>query len=88
MKPTLNKVLFKPFPSDEISEGGIFVPDSFKEISNRGVISSVGNGTKERPMKLKAGMVVHRVKSWGQEVMIDDELHFLMEDKAILAIEQ
>ena len=88
MTPILNQILFKPFPSEEISEGGILVPDAFREVNNKGTIMGVGNGTNKRPMLLKEGMVAHRVKNWGQEVMINNELHFLMDDKAIIAIEQ
>lgn len=87
MRPILNQILFKPFPSEEMSEGGIIVPDAFKAINNKGTIVGVGNGTKQRPMRLKEGMVAHRVKDWGTEVMINNELHFIMDDRAIIAIE-
>lgn len=88
MQPILNQILFKPFPPKELSEGGLFVPDAFKAIRDKGTIIAVGNGTVKKPMKLKAGMVVHRVKGWGQEVVIDNELYFLMDEGAILAIEE
>ena len=87
MIPTLNQILFKPFPSDEISASGLLIPETAREISNRGLIVEVGNGTAKRPMLLKKGTVAHRVKDWGQEVMINNELHFIMDDRAIIAIE-
>lgn len=87
MTPIRNNVLFKPFPPDEVSEGGIFVPESARKESNRGVLVAVGNGASHRKMKLKAGQVVYRVKDWGTPVEIHGEMHYLMEDAAILATE-
>lgn len=87
MQPIRNQILFKPFPPEEISEGGLFIPESAREISNKGIIVKVGSGTKEKPMKLKQGDVGYRVKGWGCEVMVNGELHFLMDMDAILATE-
>lgn len=83
MIPIRTNILFKPAPSDEKSEGGLYVPDSFKQPSNKGTVVSVGSLCK----KLKAGQVGFRVKSWGQEVLINDELHFLMDESAIIAVQ-
>ena len=87
MQPILNQILFKPLPPEEKSAGGLFVPDAFKAIRNKGTIAAVGNGTPKKPMRLKEGMIAHRVKDWGQEVMIDNELYFLMDADAIIAVE-
>ena len=88
MQPIRNQILVKPYPSDEVSSGGIIVPESFREVSNRVHIVSVGNGTKERPMRLKEGQTGHRVKSWGTEIVMNGELYFLMEDTAIIALNE
>ncbi len=88
MQPIRNFILVKPYPSDEKSMGGIIVPDAYKEVSNKVHIISVGNGTKERPMKLKEGQTGFRVKYWGEEIIINGEKHFLMEDTAIIAINE
>ena len=85
MQPIRNQVLVKPFPSDEISEGGIFVPESARTVSNKVQIVKVGNGTKEKPMNLKPGETGFRVKDWGLEVLIEGEKHYLMDSDAILA---
>lgn len=87
MQPVLNNVLVKPIYTSGISEGGILMPDSFKEPSNKVIVVSVGNGTSKKPMTLKPGDVGYRVKSWGTDVMIENELHFLMDAGAILAKE-
>lgn len=87
MQPIRNQVLIKPFPPDEISEGGIFVPESARKESNKVHIVAVGRGTKENKMKLKPGQVAYRIKDWGTPVDIKGERHYLLEDAAILATE-
>lgn len=82
-----DKVLIKPFPSENISEGGIWVPDSFAEENNKAWVVSVGNGIANKPMRFTPGMVVHRVKAWGTPIEIDGIIHYLMEDTALLASE-
>lgn len=87
MTPIRNQILTKPFPSDNITEGGLFIPDSVRKPSNKMKVIKVGNGSKKKPMTLKEGQTVYRVDGWGTEVFIDGELHFLMEDNAILAVQ-
>lgn len=87
MKPIRNYVLVKPFPPDEVSEGGIFVPESARQENNKVHIVSVGEGTPKRPMNLKAGQIGYRVKDWGTPVEINGEKHYLMDNSAIIAIE-
>lgn len=87
IRPIRSQILFKPLPPDKISVGGIYVPDSAQQINNKGIIVRVGKGTKDKPMKLKEGDIGYRVKSWGCEVMVDGELHYLMDQDAILAKE-
>lgn len=87
MTPIKQNILFKPFETQSTSVGGIIVPDSFKVPSNKGVIVAVGRGSKEKPMKLKQGQIGYRVKDWGEPIVIDGELHFLMDQSAIIASE-
>ena len=88
MQPIRNNILVKPCESDNISAGGIIVPESYKSDSNKVVVVKVGNGTKEKPMLLKEGQIGHRVKNWGTEILIEGEKHFLMEQEAIIALNE
>ena len=85
--PIKGNVLVKPLMADYESVGGIIVPDSFKEESNKVEIIAVGNGTKQRPMYLKKGDIGFRVKDWGTEVIHNGELHYIMDMNDILAVE-
>jgi chaperonin GroES len=87
MQPVRNIVLTKPFPPDEISEGGIFVPESARQESNKMRVIAVGNGTKERKMIFNPGDIVYRVKDWGTPVDIDGERYYLMDQNGIIAKE-
>jgi chaperonin GroES len=87
MIPIRDQILIKPFAGDEISEGGIFVPISVRKPSNKGVVVAIGNGTAKKKMQFKEGDRVFRVKSWGQEVLVNGELHYIMSQDAILALE-
>lgn len=75
-------ILFKPFKSEDKTEGGLFVPDSVKKDSDKGEIVQVGSKVK----KLKAGDIGFRVQGWGDEVIIDGEKHFIMNESAILSL--
>lgn len=83
MQPVLSQVLLKPYPSDEISEGGILVPESARTVNNKMTVVAVGNKVKT----IKKGETVYRVKDWGLEVEIAGEKHFIMNEDAILAKE-
>jgi len=68
MQPVRNNILTKPFPPDEISEGGIFVPESARKENNKMFVIAVGRGTKERKMIFNPGDIVYRVKDWGTPI--------------------
>ncbi len=81
IKPIRKQVLFQPFPSKEITDGGIFIPDTCKKPSNKGTIKAVGNLVT----KVKEGHVGFRVKDWGQEIMEDGILYYIMDEDSVLA---
>lgn len=85
IKPIRNQVLVKAFKEDEMSSGGIIVPESMRKEGSKVEIIAVGNGTPSRPMRLKPGMTGFRVKDWGVPVEDNGELYYLMDEEAILA---
>jgi chaperonin GroES len=87
MQPVRNNILTKPFPPDEISEGGILVPESARKENNKMFVIAVGRGTKERKMIFNPGDIVYRVKDWGTPIDIDGERHYIMDQNGIIAKE-
>lgn len=86
--PIRNQVLVKSFPPEEMSTGGIIIPDSVKKDSNRVRIVATGRGTQKRPMYLKAGQIGYRVMNWGLEFEEKGEKYYVMDMDAILATEK
>ena len=88
VKPIRNNIIFKPYKGDAQSVGGILVPDSVRGESDKGIIVAVGNGTNHRPMLSKEGWEGYRVHKWGEPIDENGERFYLMEDSAIIAINQ
>ena len=85
--PIKNQIMVKCFLPDEISLGGIFVPDSAKKDSNRITIVAIGKKTKKRPMKLKARQIDYRIMNWGLPFEENGEKFYVMDADAIIAVE-
>lgn len=81
IQPIRKQVLFRPFPGEEKSEGGILVPEAFRRPSNRGEVVAVGALVK----KVRQGQTAYRVKDWGQPLSEGDITYFLMDEDAVLA---
>lgn len=72
-----------PFAGKEITDGGLFIPENCRKISNKGKVKAVGNLVT----KVKEDEVVYRVKDWGTEVIENGVTYFLMNEDALLAID-
>lgn len=81
MQPTNTNILFKPLPTNEI-ENGLYVPESARQVNDKGEVWAVGSKAK-----IEVGTICHRVHLWGTPVLINDEILYLMDEKAILAVE-
>jgi chaperonin GroES len=82
VQPLKDKILVKAFPPEEVSEGGIIVPDSVKERPSKAWVKAVG----ELVTNINEGDVVFHVKGAGIEIEVDKEQLFLMPDRDVLAI--
>ena len=87
IQPVRNNVLVKCLDNGNISSGGIFLSEAHKEDSNKVEIVAVGTGLPNKPMRLKAGQIGHRVKDWGQQIQEGNEKYYLMDQSAIIALE-
>ena len=87
VKPLANKIVVKPFKGTNVTDSGLYIPDMLVKDSDRVEVVAVGNGTSKRPMKLKKGDIGYRVHGWGMPIECDGELFYMMEDAAIIALE-
>ena len=86
IKPLGNRLVVEPIEQDEITAGGIFVPETAKEKPQKGTVLAVGNGKKDEPMTVKAGDTVLYGKYAGTEITVDGNEYLIMRESDIYAI--
>lgn len=93
LRPLNDRVLIKRLEEEQMTAGGIIIPDAAKEKPQRGEVVAAGLGRllengKRREMAVKAGDKVLFSKYAGNEVKIDgDELTIMREDEILAVIE-
>jgi len=88
--PLGDRVVIKPTPKEEVSKGGIVLPDTAQEKPQEGKIIAVGPGRltedgKRIAMEVKKGDKVIYSKYAGTEFKLDDEELVIMREGDILA---
>lgn len=86
IKPLGDRVLVEPTAAEEVTMGGIIIPDSAKEKPLRGKVLAVGNGTKDEDMVLKAGDEVLYGKYAGTEIEFENKKYIIMRQSDVLAV--
>jgi chaperonin GroES len=91
LKPLGDRVIVKPIEQDEVTAGGIMLPDTAKEKPQKGKVLAVGPGSRndsgERvAMDVKVGDVVLYAKYGGTEIKLDGEKVLVLRESDILAI--
>lgn len=91
LKPLADRVVVKPSKAEEMTKGGIIVPDTAKEKPVWGEVIAVGPGRisdegKPIAMEVKVGNKVLYGKYSGTEVTIEGEELLLMRESDIFAI--
>jgi len=90
IKPLGDRVVIKPIPKEEVSKGGIILPDTAKEKPQEGEIIAVGPGRltddgQRIAMEVKVGDMVIYSKYAGTEFKLDDQELVIMRESDILA---
>ena len=90
IQPLSDRVLVKALPAEEISKGGIILPESAKEKPQEAEVVAVGPGKiidgKKTEMTVKVGDTVIYSKYSGDEIKINGEEFTIIEEEKILAI--
>ncbi len=86
IKPLADRVLILPTAAEEVTMGGIIIPDTAKEKPLRGTVQAVGNGTKDEEMVLKEGDQVLYGKYAGTELELEGEKYLIMRQSDVLAV--
>ncbi|MHC4715699.1 MAG: co-chaperone GroES [Planctomycetota bacterium] len=91
VKPLDDRVLVKQSEAEDVTTGGIVLPDTAKEKPQRGKIVAVGPGKlldsgKRGRMGLKKGDQVFYGKYAGTEVKVDGEDYVILRESDVLAV--
>ncbi|MCH8808030.1 MAG: co-chaperone GroES [Planctomycetes bacterium] len=91
IRPLGDKVLVQRLEAEDMTTGGIVLPDAAKEKPKRGTILSVGDGKlldtgKRQPLQVRAGDQVLFTSYAGTEVKVSGDEMIIMDESDILAV--
>ena len=90
LQPLADRLVVKPIEREEVTKGGIVLPDTVKEKPQEGKVLAVGQGRlsedgKRIPMDVKVGDIVIYARYGGTEIKIEDEELVILRESDILA---
>ena len=90
LEPMADRMVVKPIEKEEVTKGGIVLPDTAKEKPQEGEVLAVGPGRMSDdgvriPMDIKKGDIVLYSKYGGTEVKVEDEELIILRESDILA---
>ena len=94
IRPLGDRVVVKPVEREEVTKGGIFLPDTAsKERPMEGTVLAVGEGRRDDsgkliPMNVQAGDKVLFAKYSGTEFKVEEVEYLILSEKDILGVVQ
>ena len=91
LRPIDDRVVIEPLESEEVTEGGIVLPDTAKEKPVQGKVTAVGpgrlldSGERLKP-SVKKGDVVIYGRYAGSDVKVEGKEYKVMRESEILAL--
>jgi chaperonin GroES len=90
LEPMADRVIVKPIEKEEVTKGGLVIPDTAKEKPQEGEIIAVGPGRlsedgKRIPVDVKKGDRVIYAKFAGTELKYHDQDYLVLRESDILA---
>jgi chaperonin GroES len=91
LKPLGDHIIVKASTAEEVTRGGIVLPDTAKEKPQQAEVIAVGPGKlteagKRVEMEIKAGDKVVFSKYGGTEITVDGEDYMILSERDVLAI--
>ena len=93
LQPLTDRLVVKHIQKEEMTKGGILIPDTAKEKPQEGEVVAVGPGRmsddgKRIAMEIKIGDRIIYSKYGGSEIKIDDIEMMILRESDILAIKK
>ncbi len=90
-RPLHDRVMVKPTEQDEVTKGGIIIPDTAKEKPMQGEVIAVGPGARDdhgkvNPLDVKPGDRVMYGKWSGTEVKMDGADYLIMRESDLMGV--
>ena len=90
LEPLANLVVIRPSQKEEVSKGGVLIPDTAQEKTQEGVVVAVGPGRKDRDGKrekldVKVGDFVIYPRFGGVEYKVEGEELLIFPENQVLA---
>jgi len=90
LAPLADRLVVKPIEREEVTKGGILLPDTAQEKPQEGKVVAVGPGKlsddgKRIAMEVKVGDTVLYAKYGGTEIKVEDEDLMILRESDILA---
>ena len=91
LKPLGSRVVVEPNEQEEITAGGIVLPDTAKEKPQKGNVLAIGPGDRDEsgkrvPMDVAVGDKILFAKYSGTEIKLDGKKLLILRESDILAI--
>jgi chaperonin GroES len=91
LKPLGNRVVVEPVEQEEVTAGGIVLPETAKEKPQKGTVLSTGPGERDEdgkyiPMDVKEGDTVLFAKYAGTEIKVEGKKLLILKESDLLAI--
>jgi len=91
LKPLGDRVVVEPVEQEEVTAGGIVLPETAKEKPQQGNILAVGPGSRDEdgkyiPMDVKVGDKVLYAKYSGTEFKVEGKKLLILRESDLLAI--
>ena len=91
LKPLGSRVVIEPTEQEDVTAGGIVLPETAKEKPVKGKILSVGPGERDNegkriPMDVKVGDTVLYAKYAGTEIKVEGKKLLILKESDVLAI--
>jgi len=91
LKPLHDRVVVRRAEEEQVTAGGIIIPDNATEKPSRGEVIAIGNGTRNANGELQAldvqvGNVVLFNKHAGTDVNVNNEDFVIMHEEEIVAV--
>ncbi len=91
LKPLGNRLVVEPLEAEEVTAGGIVLPETAKEKPQKGIVLSIGPGERDDKgkrieMDVQVGDTVLYAKYGGTEIKVDGKKLLILKETDILAI--